>query len=102
MREPRHPTRRELRLTSVLHALSDPTRLAIVHELAGASEQACGTFAVTVSKSTLSQHFKVLREAGVIRTRIDGAQRLQSLRGEDLEARFPGLLAAVLRVPRPW
>lgn len=103
MREPHHPAVRELRLTRVLHALSEPTRLAIVHELAaGDEEQACGTFAVSVSKSTLSQHFKVLRDAGVIRTRVDGTQRFQTLRRADLDKRFPGLLEAVLAVSRPW
>lgn len=101
VREPHHPPRREIRLTSVLHALSDPTRLAIVHDLAASGQQACGTFSVSVSKSTLSQHFKVLREAGVIRTRVEGVQRFQSLRRDDLDARFPGLLDAVLDAPRP-
>ena len=64
MRELHHPTTRELDLTRVLHALSDPTRLTIVRELAEADDQPCGSFSVTVSKSTLSQHFSVLRDAG--------------------------------------
>ncbi len=100
MREPRHPAVRELDLTRVLHALSDPTRLQIVRELARADDQACGSFSVSVSKSTLSQHFSVLREAGVIRTRVDGTQRFQTLRRADLDKRFPGLLDAVLGASR--
>ena len=96
MRELHHPTTRELDLTRVLHALSDPTRLTIVSELAEADDQPCGSFSVTVSKSTLSQHFSVLRDAGVIRTRVDGTQRFQTLRRADLDKRFPGLLDAVL------
>ena len=96
MRELHHPATRELDLTRVLHALSDPTRLTIVRELAEADDQPCGSFSVTVSKSTLSQHFSVLRDAGVIRTRVDGTQRFQTLRRADLDKRFPGLLDAVL------
>lgn len=90
-----HPDRSQLRFTAVLAALSDPVRLAIVARLAEAepdSELACTTFALPVSKSTQSGHFKVLREAGVIRQRDEGTRRLNRLRREDLDARFPGLL----------
>jgi DNA-binding transcriptional ArsR family regulator len=76
-------------------ALSDPVRLAIVVRLADVGEggeQACATFALPVSKSTQSGHFKALREAGVIRQRDEGTRRLNSLRRADLDARFPGLL----------
>ena len=94
MREPHHPPREELELPSVLHALSDPARLEIVRRLAAGSEEwSCGRFELGLSKATLSHHFRVLREAGVVRTRPDGRKRLLSLREEDLNARFPGLLA---------
>ena len=84
-------------LTDVLHALSDPLRLDIVTELAASeAERACGTFDPPIAKSTLSHHFKVLRDAGVTRTRVVGTQRLIALRRDDLEARFPGLLGSVL------
>jgi DNA-binding transcriptional ArsR family regulator len=53
-------------------------------------------FELGLSKATLSHHFRVLREAGLVRTRLDGRKRLLSLRADDLEARFPGLLDAVL------
>jgi len=96
MREPLHPSRSELELPAVLHALSDPARLAIVRHLATRSECACGGFESQLSKATLSHHYKVLRECGVVRTRPDGRKRLLSLRRDDLEARFPGLLDAVL------
>lgn len=96
MREPHHPTPTELELSDVLHALSDPARLAIVCRLAGGDECTCGTFDVELSKATLSHHFRVLREAGVVRTRPDGRKRMMSLRREDLDERFPGLLEAVL------
>ena len=60
-------------------------------------EQACGTFDLSAAKSTLSHHLKTLREAGVTQTRLEGMQRFLSLRRHDLEARFPGLLDAVIQ-----
>jgi DNA-binding transcriptional ArsR family regulator len=96
MREPHHPPRAELELEAVLHALSDPARLAIVQHLAGEEECSCGVFKVGVSKATLSHHFRVLRECGVVHTRPVGRRRLLSLRRDDLNSRFPGLLEAVL------
>ncbi len=93
-----HPTQAELELGAVLHALSDPVRLQIVAELARREgEYTCGSFALPVTKSTCTHHFKVLREAGVIHQRPQGTTRLNRLRREDLEARFPGLLQTILR-----
>ena len=88
-------------MTGVLYALSDPVRLAIVRRLADDGDKACGTFGLPVAKSTASHHFKVLRDAGVIQTRPEGTQYINSLRREDLEVRFPGLLDAVLRATEP-
>jgi|SRR5215208_78936 len=92
-----HPTREQLELSAVLHALSDPVRLKMVAALASDAEQTCASFDVPVTKSTCTHHFKVLREAGVIRQRQEGTSRLNTLRREDLDARFPGLLDSVLR-----
>jgi DNA-binding transcriptional ArsR family regulator len=93
-----HPRRAEIELGAVLHALSDPVRLKIVAALATADgEHACGSFDVPVTKSTCTHHFKVLREAGVIHQRQEGTTRLNTLRREDLESRFPGLLATILK-----
>jgi DNA-binding transcriptional ArsR family regulator len=93
-----HPSADELQLTAVLHALSDPQRLRIVRALAEDPEpRPCGGFDLEISKSTKTHHFRVLREAGVITTREEGTARLNSLRRDDLEARFPGLLDAVLQ-----
>src|SRR5688500_15798393 len=93
-----HPHRDELELAAVLHALSDPVRLAMVAVLAASDgEPTCGSFDVPVTKSTCTHHFKVLREAGVIHQRQAGTARRNALRREDLEARFPGLLAPILR-----
>jgi DNA-binding transcriptional ArsR family regulator len=90
------PDVEELELASVLQALSDSVRLEIVESLARGGEHACGTFAPRVADSTRSHHLRVLREAGVTATRRDGTKRLVSLRRDDLDARFPGLLDAVL------
>jgi len=98
-----HPERSELDFTAVLAALSDPVRLMIVARLADAGpdgELACGTFALPVSKSTQSGHFKVLRESGVIHQRDEGTRRMNRLRREDLDDRFPGLLDLTLRHAR--
>jgi DNA-binding transcriptional ArsR family regulator len=93
-----HPTRGELELSAVLHALSDPVRLRIVAELARSEgEYTCGSFELPVTKSTCTHHFKVLREAGLIQQRPQGTTRLNRLRRDDLEARFPGLLQTVLK-----
>ena len=100
MREPHHPSRAELELPSVLHALSDPARLEIVRRLAEGDEPSCGKFELGLSKATLSHHFRVLRVAGLVRTRLDGRKRSLSLRTDDLNARFPGLLDAVLAAKR--
>jgi DNA-binding transcriptional ArsR family regulator len=96
MREPHHPSCQELELSDVLHALSDPARLEIARRLSQGDEWACSRFDLGLSKATLSHHFRVLREAGVVKTRVEGRKRLQSLRRTDLDACFPGLLDAVL------
>jgi DNA-binding transcriptional ArsR family regulator len=91
-----HPPAEQIELTRVLHALADPTRLTIVRVLSAEPERACGTFPVDVAPSTLSHHFRVLREAGVIRFREDGNRRWSMLRRADLDTRLPGVLDAVL------
>lgn len=94
-----HPTREQIELPMVLDCLSDPTRLAIVYNLAKRAHEAelrCGDFYGLSGKSNLAYHFAKLRESGVSRTRSVGTSRLISLRRGDLEARFPGLLDAVI------
>ncbi len=81
----------------MLHALSDPMRLRIVVALARGEERTCKSIDLPVVKSTCTHHFRVLREAGVIHQRLEATTRLNTLRREDLEARFPGLIDAVLR-----
>ena len=92
-----HPDTSEIDLSAVLHALSDPQRRTIVRELAACEEPVpCGTIELEVGKSTRTHHFRVLREAGLIDQRRDGTRKLTSLRREAIDARFPGLLDAVL------
>ena len=90
------PPIEELSLSTVMAALSDPARIEIVRVLAADGERTCGTFDLGLSKATRSHHFKVLREAGLTHTRAEGTHRHISLRRDDVEARFPGLLDAVL------
>src|SRR5919112_4645010 len=93
---PDEPNTEDLTLAAVMAALSDPMRVAIVRQLAAEGERTCGTFDLGISKATRSHHFRVLREAGITHTRAEGTHRHVSLRREDLEQRFPGLLGAVL------
>ena len=91
--EPEVPV--ELKLADVLHALSDPVRLHIV-KLSAERERACCEFELDIPKATLSHHFKVLREAGVILVRADGTRHLTSVNRRQLDTQFPGLLKSVL------
>jgi DNA-binding transcriptional ArsR family regulator len=92
-----HPSVEEIQLAAVLHALSDPMRLQIVIGLAAAdAARTCKSFDLPVTKSTCTHHFRVLREAGVIRQRLEGTTRLSSLRRGDLEQRFPGLIDSIV------
>ena len=100
MRALHHPRVDELELADVLHALSDPVRLEIVRVLADERERPCSAVEAKVAKSTLSHHFKVLREAGITFTRANGTHRLVTLRTDDLEERFPGLISSVLNAAR--
>lgn len=91
-----HPDLAEIGLTRVLAALSDPTRVGLVRVLASGEERAWGDLRVPRAKSTLSHHLRVLREAGVTRTRQEGTRCYVCLRRADLDGQFPGLLDAVL------
>jgi len=90
------PLRDEISLPKVLHALSDPVRMEIVLKIAKAGQVACGAFDIPMPKSTLSHHFKVLRESGVVAGRREGNVLINSIRFEDLDARFPGVIDAII------
>ena len=97
-----HPDRHELDLPSVLHALSDPQRLGIVHQLAqNAGPCPCYSLGIDGTKSTRTHHLRVLRESGLIRQELVGTTKFTTLRREDIDARFPGLLDAVLAEQAP-
>ncbi|HZQ34499.1 MAG TPA: metalloregulator ArsR/SmtB family transcription factor [Dehalococcoidia bacterium] len=103
MRSLFHPSREHLSLTDVLYALSDPVRLRVVQQLARqTSPRPCGELGIPIPKPTLSHHLKVLRQAGIVSVRTEGTTRLHELRTVDLDARFPGLIDAVLHsLPAP-
>lgn len=92
------PARDELRLEVVMAALSEPLRMTIARELllrSDAYDHPCGWFGFDRPKSSLTHHFRVLREAGVIHQRQYGLERRSRLRTDDLNRRFPGLLDLV-------
>ena len=90
------PSADDITLADIMQALGDPTRLEIVRGLHDDGERQCGSFDLGVSKATRSHHFRVLREAGITHTRLEGTARFVRLRTDDLDRRFPGLLAAVV------
>ncbi|GAA2111437.1 helix-turn-helix domain-containing protein [Kitasatospora saccharophila] len=92
-----HPEARDITLQGVLEALADPVRRSIVRQIAGApGEKACGTFDITVTRTTGTHHFRVLRQSGVIRQYYEGTSKINTLRRDELELAFPGLLDAVV------
>ncbi|MBA9005079.1 MULTISPECIES: ArsR/SmtB family transcription factor [Thermomonospora] len=91
-----HPAREQIRLVDVMYALGHPIRFGIVRALASGQETSCGAIDVPAPKSTLTTHWRVLRESGVIRQRPEGRKLYLTLRRDDLDARFPGLLDLVL------
>jgi DNA-binding transcriptional ArsR family regulator len=101
MRPLLHPSIDDIRPEAILHALSDPVRAAIFAQIAsGECIQNCSAFASigdrVIPKSSLSQHFKVLREAGLIRSERQGVEMRNTSRCGEVDARYPGLIAAIL------
>ena len=99
MRPYTHPPAADFLLERVLYALSDPIRLGIVRHLAQLGPATCGELDGGRPKSTVSHHFKVLREAGLVLTENTGTTHMNTLRRADIDARFPGLLNAILTQP---
>ncbi len=96
-----HPPKEDITLAGILGALADPMRLAILKKLL---EERHGSMSCSrampcpdMAKSTLSHHFRILRDAGLIRTTKRGVENLNSVRWEDVEERFPGLLKTILK-----
>lgn len=100
MRSFDHPEVADISLDEVMPALADPMRRRIIRQLAaGEAPQACSAFNLPITKSTQTHHFRVLREAGLIQQKYSGTSILNELRRDDLDARMPGLLDAVLDAP---
>lgn len=95
-----HPERHQIRLENVMSALGNPLRMKIFRTLAKNGEQTCGSILPGVPKSTLTRHWQVLRDSGVIWQHPHGRENLLSLRSEDLNARFPGLLDSIIAAAR--
>lgn len=96
-----HPSVEDVTVEAILHALSDPVRVAIYADIVGSTcSQNCSTFLSvrnkTIPKSTLSQHFKALREAALIRSERRGVEMHNTARCAELEKRFPGLITAIV------
>jgi len=99
MRQIKHPTIEQVELTDIMYALSDPTRLEIVMRLANAGKKlTCGELDLNRPKSSMSHHFKILRGAGLVLTLIEGTEHMNSLRIEEIEQKFPGVLSSVIKV----
>ncbi|SDC25195.1 transcriptional regulator, ArsR family [Sanguibacter gelidistatuariae] len=96
-----HPDLGALDVTAVLDALGNPLRLEAVRQIAAGVDLTCGSVLPGVSKSTASHHWRVLRQAGVLHQERVGRTVIMSLRRKELDARFPGLLDAVLSTTGP-
>ncbi|MGW0877319.1 ArsR/SmtB family transcription factor [Streptomyces sp. NPDC002740] len=96
---PVHTDPKEVSVLTALSAISDPVRIKLIRDLAGSADwtRSCGSFDVPVGKAALSHHFSVLRGAGLVEQRDEGPKRVNRLRREEFEERFPGLLALLLR-----
>ncbi len=96
MRAFKHPPIEQVSLADIFHALSDPVRLEIVMKLARSGEASCAALDGGRPKSSMSHHFRVLREAGIVQTRSEGVVHMNTLRRDELDRRFPGLLKATI------
>jgi DNA-binding transcriptional ArsR family regulator len=93
------PSRESINLVTVLAALADPIRLTLMREMyarPGPADCSAVAEGVEVGPPTISHHYRVLREAGLTTTTVEGRRRVVTIRHDDLESRFPGLLAAAL------
>lgn len=105
MRPLTHPSIDDVTVEAILHALSDPVRAAIYAQIAdsGCARNCASVQQVVdrdIPKSTLSQHFRVLREAGLIRSERHGVEMQNTSRRAEIEQRFPGLIGAILEAHR--
>jgi DNA-binding transcriptional ArsR family regulator len=97
MRPLYHPQSGDISLVGILYALGDPVRLQIVRRLSTDGELTCSDLDCSVAKSTMSHHFKILRESGLVATRKEGTQHINTLRLQEINTLYPGLLNVVLQ-----
>lgn len=97
MRSYTHPSPEDIVLARIFQALSDPVRLDIVRSLACVKTASCSELDTGRPKSSMSHHYRILREAGLMRTDVEGTTHVNALRRAELEGRFPGLIKAVLK-----
>jgi DNA-binding transcriptional ArsR family regulator len=98
-----HPPAAALTLESVLYALADPVRLEIVRRLMTGEPLNCSTAAPAhLPKSTQSHHFQILREAGLIQSERRGTEVVNTLRLDEVDASFPGVVATILKAAKPF
>jgi DNA-binding transcriptional ArsR family regulator len=97
MRTYNHPSAEDFTLERIFQALSDPVRLDIVRHLSRVTEATCGELDGGRPKSSMSHHFRILREAGLVQTRVAGTVHQNTLRRAELDSRFTGLLDAILK-----
>jgi DNA-binding transcriptional ArsR family regulator len=97
MRNYDHPDPKDFTLECIFNALSDPVRLDIVRHLARVTEATCGELDGGRPKSSMSHHFRILRDAGLVQTRVAGTVHQNTLRLRELQSRFPGLMKAILK-----
>ena len=95
------PGLKKMPLSFIFYALNDPVRLEIIRMLLIRKEVSCGECRSKVSKSTMSHHFKVLRESGLIQRREEGTLHYISIRRTEIESRLPGLLTILGRATGP-
>ena len=93
-----HPQCDDISLSGLFYALGDPVRLQIVQRLAENGALTCTELECAVAKSTMSHHFKILRESGLVFTRKEGTQHINTLRREEIDKLYPGLLAVAIGV----
>ena len=96
-----HPAIEEVPVEAILHALADPVRVAIYSDIVKGCNENCSTFLTVgervIPKSTLSQHFKILREAGLIRSERKGVEMFNTSRCAEVDHLYPGLIGAIVK-----
>lgn len=99
MRQIKHTPIDQVELTDIMYALSDPARLEIIKTLKNEGRaMTCGELDLDRPKSSMSHHFKILRAAGLVCTEVVGKEHMNSLRLNELEKKFPGVLKSILKL----